>query len=96
MSNCNRKEEHFFEFVVGIAVLALIGCGVWFALKYVRHEKEAGSVSHQFGKIDEEAQKGGWVKDSNGAWSLPENVGTNATRPRPFAGETNNTAPDNN
>ena len=76
-----------------IAVLALIGCGVWFALKYFRHERQEGSGTHQLRRIDEEAQKGGWVKDSNGTWSLPENVGTNATGARQFSAETNKTTP---
>ena len=77
MSSPTGKEEHVFDFVVGIAIIALIACGLWFALKYIRHEREAGSVTHQLDRIEEEARKSGWVKDSNGAWSLPENADTN-------------------
>jgi len=77
--NPSKKADHFVEFAVAILVLLLLGWGVWFALKYVRHEREEGSATHQLRRIDEEAIKGGWVKASNGVWSLPENPNTNRT-----------------
>ncbi len=74
------KEESLFEFVTLLTVLVLIGGGEWFALRFVRHEREAGSVTHQLHIIDEEAKKGGWTRDSNGDWSLLEVAGTNTSR----------------
>ena len=86
MSAFDRKAGQFLAFV---AVLALIACGVWFALKYLRHVREEGSAIHQLRRINDEAQKGGWIKDSNGAWSLPGNIGTNTTASKQRSGETN-------
>jgi predicted negative regulator of RcsB-dependent stress response len=79
MNNPNGKEADIFGFIAIIGLLALIGCGVWFGWKYIRHERQEGNATHQLRRIEEEAQKGGWVKDSNGAWILPSVAVTNAT-----------------
>lgn len=76
MSNPKNKEVHLIRNAFVIGLLTLIGCGVWFVLKYFRHEQQQGDAIHQLRRIDEEAQKAGWVKGSNGTWSLPENIGT--------------------
>jgi len=89
MKPFHRKAREFIEFA---AVLALIGCGVWLALTYLRHEKEEGSAIQQLRRIAEEAQQGGWIKDSNGAWSLPENIGTKTTGSKQPSVETNKAA----
>jgi hypothetical protein len=90
MSTSGRKAEQFFEFVATLAVLALIGWGVWQARKYVRHEWKEGSATNQLRRISEEAQKAGWIKGSNGAWSFPENFVTNTTGSQQVSRETNN------
>jgi len=66
----------------------MIACGVWF----VRHEREEGSAQRQIRRIDEEARRGGWIKDTNGTWSLPGNIGTNMTASKQRPGETNEAA----
>jgi hypothetical protein len=92
MSSPGRKAEQFFEFIAAIAVLALMVWGAWQVRKYLRHEREQGSVTYQLRRIDEEFQKAGFVKGSNGAWGLPEKVGTNTTGSQRLPDETNKVA----
>jgi len=79
MSNPNDSMDQSSNFVSWVAVLVLVGFGVCFAALYFLNERRQSSAAHQLRRMDEEAQKRGWSKDSNGTWSYPHSVATNAS-----------------
>jgi len=84
MSNDSTKCQNSKTFV---AVVALVGCGLGGVLLYIHHERQEGSALNQLRKLDYEAQRSGWVKGSDGNWSLLGNFGTNAAgSQQPIAG----------
>jgi len=89
MTNPNDNGEQASDFFSWVTVLVLIGFGVCFAAIYFLNERRQSSAAHQLRRVEEEAQKRGWSKDSNATWSYPDSIGTNASAAAQASDKTN-------
>jgi|ERR1051326_4570478 hypothetical protein len=76
----NMREGDRNEFLESLAIIALLASVVGVGSLCLLHQRQAGSASNQLRRVQEGARKAGWVQGADGAWSLPQGIGTNGAR----------------